>query len=156
MSLDWISKRLTSVGRSQADLARALKVDPAAISRLLKGKRKIQSAEIPELCRVLEVSPESLFAEIGRPPPLEPHRRSPPGPGGEWPRPAPKLNGTNGPPSNAGPAPPGRADAERHARDQRQRARSNPHAKIPLFRGPRSRSVNEPSTSPRCHGRRRA
>lgn len=45
MSYDWIREGLKKPGKSQAGLARALGKDPAAISRLLAGERKLSADE---------------------------------------------------------------------------------------------------------------
>ena len=45
----WIADCLRQSGKSQADLARHLKRDPAAVTRLLNGKRQLKSAEEAEI-----------------------------------------------------------------------------------------------------------
>lgn len=70
MPTDWkekISKGLEKPGKTQAGLAQALGVDPAAVSRLLIGKRQLKAAEIPKVEAYLE-----LEREAGR---VEPNAR---------------------------------------------------------------------------------
>jgi phage repressor protein C with HTH and peptisase S24 domain len=63
MDAEWIRQRLDAIpGKTQAGLARALGLDPAAVTRILQGKRHIKAYEIPAI--------EAYFDA--------PHRESPP------------------------------------------------------------------------------
>lgn len=57
MELEEIRKGLSKPGKSQRGLAKALNVDDAAISRLLKGTRELKQREVPIIRAYLE-SPE--------------------------------------------------------------------------------------------------
>lgn len=47
MDIEWIRKQFEETGKSQAGLARKLGLDPAGITRLLAGNRRLQAAEVP-------------------------------------------------------------------------------------------------------------
>lgn len=56
MDSDWIRQRLKEQpGKSQSGLARALDLDPAAITRMLQGARQIKASEIPKINAYFEV-----------------------------------------------------------------------------------------------------
>jgi hypothetical protein len=46
---EWIRQRLLESGKSQRELALALKIDPAGVSRLLDGRRKLRADEVPTI-----------------------------------------------------------------------------------------------------------
>lgn len=58
----WIKDRLKAIGRAQSDLARAMGVDPAAVTYLIKGTRQIKSGEIPTISRVLGMSESDVVS----------------------------------------------------------------------------------------------
>ncbi|MDX1401067.1 MAG: S24 family peptidase, partial [Kiloniellales bacterium] len=65
MDTRWIKEGLKAAGKSQADLAGALRIAPSGVSRLLSGQRKIKANELQTLCRYLECLPPefSLWPE---------------------------------------------------------------------------------------------
>lgn len=67
MSVKWIATQLAAVGKTQADLARALEINPSAVSRLLKGERMLKTAEIPQVAALLEVTGETLLRGLREP-----------------------------------------------------------------------------------------
>lgn len=44
---EWLKGEFARTGKSQAGLARELRINPAAVNRILKGSRKVQAHEIP-------------------------------------------------------------------------------------------------------------
>lgn len=60
----WIIDRLRALGRSQADLARALNLQPPAVNKIISGLRKIQSDEVRLLAIFLEWSEADVLAWI--------------------------------------------------------------------------------------------
>jgi transcriptional regulator with XRE-family HTH domain len=56
MDLKWLKQMLERPGYSQAGLARALKRDPAAVSRMLKDEREIKSRDLAVIESYLGVS----------------------------------------------------------------------------------------------------
>jgi phage repressor protein C with HTH and peptisase S24 domain len=58
--VEWIRGGLRKPGKTQAGLAAALNVDPAAVSRLLKGDRKLRADELPKVARYLESDPAAI------------------------------------------------------------------------------------------------
>jgi len=69
MPLDWLQTRLGEIGKNRSDLARALGVDPAAITRLFKGERQVQSHEIRKLATFLQMPLEEVAGLVGGPAP---------------------------------------------------------------------------------------
>lgn len=73
MDTDWIRKGLERTGKTQRGLAERLRLDPAAINRLLKGQRQLKASEIKVIEDYLEISPAPqrstemapAFAETG-------------------------------------------------------------------------------------------
>lgn len=56
----WILEALEARQRSQAELARALGINPSGVNRLLKGERVLKAAEVPVIERFLGVkAPET-------------------------------------------------------------------------------------------------
>jgi len=55
MDIDWIRQGLARSGKTQRGLARALNVDPSAVSRLLDGKRQLKAAEVPKVAAYLGI-----------------------------------------------------------------------------------------------------
>jgi len=54
---EYLNEILIELGRSQAELARALDVSPMRVSHIIKGKRPITAALALRLGRVLHQSP---------------------------------------------------------------------------------------------------
>jgi len=59
MDLKWLAEQLDRAGYSQAGLARAMGKDPAAINRMLQGKRQIKVNELPAILGYLGAEPEA-------------------------------------------------------------------------------------------------
>ena len=59
----WLSQGLARAGRTQRGLALALGVDASAISRLLRGQRRLRAHEIPVAARYLGLDPAGALAE---------------------------------------------------------------------------------------------
>lgn len=63
----WIRRGLARPGKSQRGLAQALEIDPAGVTRLLKGERQLKAAEIARVARYLGEEPP-IGRDAGRPP----------------------------------------------------------------------------------------
>lgn len=61
----WFQNHLADVSMSQRRLAKVLGVDAAAVSLMLRGKRKMSAAEAAEIARVLGVSAEEVLMRAG-------------------------------------------------------------------------------------------
>src|SRR5439155_17540635 len=61
MSYRWIATQLEHIGKTQAALARETGIDPSAISKMISGKRALQTDEIPAVAEALQVSAETLL-----------------------------------------------------------------------------------------------
>jgi phage repressor protein C with HTH and peptisase S24 domain len=57
MDLKWLAEQLDRPGYNQAGLARAMGKDPAAINRMLQGKRQIKANEVPTILGYLNATP---------------------------------------------------------------------------------------------------
>ena len=53
---DWFIEQLRQKGMRQSDLARALMLDRSAVSRLLKGERRMMAEEQDEIARIFGLS----------------------------------------------------------------------------------------------------
>lgn len=62
MDIDWIRRGLERPGRTQRGLAAAMGVDPAAVSRLLAGTRRLRAEELPAVAAYLGVDPAAAFS----------------------------------------------------------------------------------------------
>jgi len=63
MSASWLKAALHRAGKTQRDLARALDLDPAAVSRIIKGDRRLLA---DELTRILDfLGPEGVAVPGG-------------------------------------------------------------------------------------------
>lgn len=62
MALVWIAAELRRRGKKQHHLATALKTDPSAISKIIKGERQIKGHEIPLMATFFGLTPDSLIA----------------------------------------------------------------------------------------------
>lgn len=61
----WFQDRLADKRLSQRKLARHLHIDPAAVSLMLRGKRKMTAAEAAEVARLLGVSVDEVVLRAG-------------------------------------------------------------------------------------------
>ena len=61
MNTKWFNRRLKAKGASQADLARHLKVDKAAICRVLRGERRLRIEEIAPIAEFFGVEPIEVY-----------------------------------------------------------------------------------------------
>jgi phage repressor protein C with HTH and peptisase S24 domain len=61
MSYRWIAAQLERIGKTQAALARETGIDPSAISKMIAGKRALQTDEIAAVAESLQVSSEALL-----------------------------------------------------------------------------------------------
>lgn len=61
----WFQTRLADARLSQRKLARHLGVDPAAVSLMFRGKRKISAAEAGDIARFLGVSVTEVLLRAG-------------------------------------------------------------------------------------------
>ena len=59
----WIIEALAATGKTQAELARAMNINPSGVNRLLKGERILRANELPVIERFLGV--KSPFGAIG-------------------------------------------------------------------------------------------
>lgn len=62
----WINERLRELGKSQADLARALDLRPPAVNKIITGLRRIQADEVRVLATFLEWSEDHVLALIDK------------------------------------------------------------------------------------------
>lgn len=74
MDVEWIRQGLKKPGKSQRGLAAALNLDPAAITRLLEGKRQLKAREVPVIEAYLDESAPPQVAPVSIP---ENARRAP-------------------------------------------------------------------------------
>jgi phage repressor protein C with HTH and peptisase S24 domain len=84
MDAQWFHEALERVGATQADLARYLRLAPSAVSRMLKGERRMNSIETVQTAGFLRVSPEEVLNHLVEgaapaPPGEAPRRGRPPG-----------------------------------------------------------------------------
>lgn len=61
----WFVDRLAARQMSMRGLAKLMNVDPAAISYMLRGKRKMKMAEAAQLATLLDSSPSEIFERVG-------------------------------------------------------------------------------------------
>jgi phage repressor protein C with HTH and peptisase S24 domain len=52
--IDWVEAGLTKPGKSKVGLAKALRLDPSAITRILKGERQVKLIEVPLISAYIE------------------------------------------------------------------------------------------------------
>lgn len=64
MDAQWFHDALEQVGASQADLARHLGLAQSAVSRMLKGERRMNSLETVKTADFLRVSPEEVLSHL--------------------------------------------------------------------------------------------
>jgi phage repressor protein C with HTH and peptisase S24 domain len=72
MDTIWFHQALERAGASQADLARHLRLAPSAISRMLKGERKMTQLETVQIAAFLRVSPEEVLSHAVEGPVIPP------------------------------------------------------------------------------------
>src|ERR1700739_4831757 len=56
----WFHQALERVGSTQADLARQLRLAPSAVSRMMKGERRMNQLETVQIAEFLGVTPEEV------------------------------------------------------------------------------------------------
>lgn len=61
----WFQNRLADVRISQRKLAAHLGIDPAAVSLMIRGKRKMSAAEAAEMARLMNVSVDEVLRHAG-------------------------------------------------------------------------------------------
>jgi transcriptional regulator with XRE-family HTH domain len=61
----WFQGRLMDRQISQRKLAKHLGLDPAAVSLMLRGKRKATAQEVAEIARTLGVGVDEVMARLG-------------------------------------------------------------------------------------------
>jgi len=64
ISHDWIKKRLKAVGKTQKDVAKALKLQPTRLNERINGKTDFEPKEIPALARELKLPFSVVFARF--------------------------------------------------------------------------------------------
>lgn len=64
----WFKDRLADRRLSQRQLAKRMGLDPAAVSLMLRGMRKLSAAEAADLARQLGVSTDEVLARAGSTP----------------------------------------------------------------------------------------
>ena len=57
----WFHQALERVGATQADLARQLRLAPSAVSRMMKGERRMNQLETVQIAEFLGVTPEEVL-----------------------------------------------------------------------------------------------
>jgi phage repressor protein C with HTH and peptisase S24 domain len=61
----WFQDQLRRAGHTQAELARALGIDPSAVSKLFKGERQLKLVEASHLARFLNLPYEEVVRRAG-------------------------------------------------------------------------------------------
>lgn len=61
----WFKGRLSDRNLSQRQLAKHLGLDPAAVSLMLRGRRKANAKEIAEMARLLGVGVDEVMTRLG-------------------------------------------------------------------------------------------
>jgi transcriptional regulator with XRE-family HTH domain len=61
----WFVNRIADRDMSQRGLASLMNLDPAAISLMLRGKRKMTMAEAAQMAALLDVAPSEIFERAG-------------------------------------------------------------------------------------------
>jgi transcriptional regulator with XRE-family HTH domain len=69
----WLASGLEKQGKTQAELAKRLGVSQPRISEILKGKRRIQAAEIPKIAEYTGEPPPSTWLQNLAKATLQPH-----------------------------------------------------------------------------------
>lgn len=63
----WFQERLDRKGLTLRKTAALVGIDPAALSRTLKGNRRMKLDEVAKIATVLEVTPSDVLAHMERP-----------------------------------------------------------------------------------------
>jgi transcriptional regulator with XRE-family HTH domain len=63
----WLRERLGELGRSSADLARALGIPKSRVSEMLAGRRRLQPHEIQPIARFLQLTEAQIIENLGLP-----------------------------------------------------------------------------------------
>lgn len=66
MTRNWIENRLKEVNKRKSDLGKALSLPPPRITDIIRGNRRIQSHEIPQLSLFLEMDMGSVLNHINQ------------------------------------------------------------------------------------------
>jgi phage repressor protein C with HTH and peptisase S24 domain len=77
MDGSWFTRALESVGASQADLARHLRLAPSAVSRMLKGERQMKPLEVVHIAAFLRVPEDEVLRHAVGNAPLAPATNAP-------------------------------------------------------------------------------
>lgn len=64
--LAWLKQGLSAPGKSQRGLARALSIDPACVTRMLQGQRRLRPEELAPAASYLGTDPPSGWANARR------------------------------------------------------------------------------------------
>lgn len=64
---DWFYRRIAARDMSLREVARAIAMDPTALSRTLRGQRRLQMGEVENLARTLDVGVEDVLRHAGLP-----------------------------------------------------------------------------------------
>ena len=67
MDIEWIRTGLQRPGKNQAGLARALGINPAGVTRILKGERRIRADELTRIEAYLGAPPENPLRGMDAP-----------------------------------------------------------------------------------------
>lgn len=62
-----IARLLDEQGRSQAEVAAAIEMDPTALNKVISGRRSLTGTELVLLAGVLDIAPQSLIVEDAEP-----------------------------------------------------------------------------------------
>lgn len=63
--MQWLIEALDGAGKTQADLARAIGKNPSVVNRMVRGKRKLQTEELPIVAELLGISLSALHQKLG-------------------------------------------------------------------------------------------
>ena len=98
MDGSWFHQALERIGATQADLERQLRLAPSAVSRMMKGERRMNQLETVQIAQFLGVTPDEVLRhsiESTAPPPAA-----------DTPRPGRGRPRSTGPAAAVGPSPP--------------------------------------------------
>ena len=65
----WLQKELAERRISQTELAHAIRVTPAQVSRIISGERSASNDTLNKIAQVLKLPPELVYQEAGHLPP---------------------------------------------------------------------------------------
>lgn len=66
MNTQWFQSRIKDIGKSQRGLALVLGIDPAQVTNLLKGRRRMQLPEAAAIAAFLNASVEDVLKQAGQ------------------------------------------------------------------------------------------